>query len=294
MELLEEYGVDVIVGDSPGGPMSKGRLEKFYRKAEWDRVEDETDASLNYNTDDVTVRIPEGRVIKSVDALSVLTEVDGVLNLPKLKTHNLTVFTGAVKNNYGMVYGLTKSAYHGSFRGQKSFSNLLLDIHDMVNPRISIMDGILGMQGAGPASGDPINLGLVLASENAVACDIAACRSVGIPINKVPTIKLSVITEDEIEYVHMKPGDIGKKINYPEGGSTPWWAPDFLANLLSNFYRDRPVLDKDRCVRCAECLDVCPSDAIRMKNYGPKISWLNCIRCYCCTEACPYEALNRK
>lgn len=294
VKQLEEIGVNVIVGDSPGGPMSERRLKRFYRKSRWDRVEEETNAKLNYKTDDIMIRTPEGRVIKSIDALKLLNEVDGVINLPKLKTHNLTVFTGAVKNTFGLVHGFTKSAYHGNFKSQKKFANLLLDVHDMVNPRISIMDGILGMEGSGPASGKPVKTSIVIASKNAIACDIATCLSVGIPLERVLTIKLSDIDKKHIKYSDLTPNDINKNIIYPKGGSKPWWAPDVLANILANFYRDRLILNEKKCIKCADCLDICPSDAIILKDYGPKISWFKCIRCYCCTEICPVEALNRK
>ena len=292
IKILEEKDVEIIVGDSPGGPMSERRLKKAYEESGWDRVEKETSASLMYHTGEETSRHPGGNIKKSFSTIEIFSEVDGVVNLPKLKTHNLTVFTGAVKNTFGIVHGLTKSAYHGTFNGLTDFSDMLLDVYSMVSPRISIMDGIWGMEGSGPASGDPVNLNMILAAQNGIALDYAACKAVGIPIQKVETISRSGLDPREIEYVKLIPDDFNYSIKYPQGGSTPWWAPEFLATLLSKFYLDRPELNKQKCIRCAKCMDMCPKDAITMKEYGPKISWWKCIRCYCCTEICPEEALD--
>nr|AGF92953.1 iron-sulfur cluster-binding protein [uncultured organism] len=290
-EMLEDLGVNVIVGDSPGGPMSENGLKKAYRKANWTKIPQVTNATLNYNVEKVEKKIPDGRVKKSFPILEVMDEVDGIINLPKLKTHTLTVFTGAVKNNYGMVHGLTKSALHGQMTRLNKFSKMLLDVKDVVKPRLSIMDAVWGMEGSGPSRGDPIKLDLVLASEDPVALDIGACRSVGIPLQKVPTITESDIDPESVEYTQLNPGAVDEQIDYPKGGSTPWWAPDFLAGFLSNFLMKRPEVDRDRCVYCGECEEMCPEDAITIKKNGPKISWFKCCRCYCCTETCPKEAL---
>ncbi len=292
VKILEEKDIDIIVGDSPGGPMSERSLKKAYEKSGWDKIEEETRATLMYNTDEVKTSHPSGRIKKSFSTIETFSEVDGVINLPKLKTHNLTVFTGAVKNTFGIVHGLTKSAYHGTFKGLTDFSDMLLDVYSMVNPRISIMDGIWAMEGSGPASGHPVETNMILASEDGIALDYAACKSVGIPVQKVETIGRSDFNPEEIEYVKLIPDDFNYSFEYPKGGSTPWWAPGSLASLLAKLYLDRPELDKERCIRCAKCMDICPKDAITMKEYGPKISWWKCIRCYCCSEICPEEALD--
>lgn len=292
VELLQDEGVSVIIGDSSGGRMTESNLRKNYEKSGWDWVAEETGAKLSYETGSTSLNFSDGRIIKNINAWKVLDEVDGVINLPKLKTHNLTVYTGAVKNIYGMVHGLTKAAYHGQYRNVEKFSQLLMDVHDAVRPRLTVMDGILGMEGKGPASGDPVNLGTMFISEDSYACDVAACRSVGIPLEKVLTVKHARIDPDLVRYPNLSPDDIKKNIEYPEGGSTPWYIPDFLGGFLANFYLDRPVLDEEKCIRCGECEKICSQDAIIMMDYGPKISWFKCIRCYCCTEVCPEEALN--
>ncbi len=283
---LEDAGMKVIVGDSPGGPSSKKFLKRCYEKSIWTRIPEETDAVLNYDLSYSHVPLPEGRVLKSVPVMNVCNDADLVVNLPKLKTHSLTVFTGAVKNTYGMVPGLMKSAFHGQYKGMKTFNRMLLDVHDAVSPDISIMDGIVGMEGKGPAGGDPVKLSIILASTDAPALDYMACKAVGIDTSKVPLfreVKLS-----DIDVVGELPSEVN--VNYPEGGSTPWWLPETFGGVMANLYMKRPNLYADKCISCGECMRICPEDAIKMNQY-PKISWWKCIRCYCCAEICPEDAL---
>ncbi len=292
VKLLEEEEVNVVIADSPAGRTSEGKLKKHYEKSGWLKVEEETEAVLAYEFGKTNIGVPKGNVKKSFELMELVEEVDGIINLPKLKTHSLTVFTGAVKNLYGLVPGLAKAAYHGQFMKLNDFGRMLLDLERAVETRISIMDGILAMEGSGPSGGEPVELEAVLASKDPISCDYAACELAGIPIQKVPTLTEADIDFDSIEYVNRKPSSFDQDLKYPPGGSQPVRIPNFLAGLFSNFYLDRPELLMERCTKCWACEEMCPKDAIKRKDYGPKISWWKCIRCYCCKEVCPVEALD--
>lgn len=291
VRVLEKKDVEMIIGDSPAGPMSERRLKKFYEKSDWLRVEEETSAILNYDTGKLTKKNPEGRTKRSFEVIQLTDQVDTIINLPKLKTHSLTVFTGGVKNLYGLIHGLTKAAYHGQFNKLSDFGEVLVGISEAVETKITIMDGILGMEGRGPSGGKPIKLESILASKSPMAVDYAACKLAGIPVQKVPTLSQKYLDFESIDYVKRKPSSFDENIDYPPGGSTPYRVPDFLASFLSNIYLDRPELEKERCIKCWACEEICPKNAIKEKKYGPRISWLKCIRCYCCIENCPEEAL---
>ncbi|MEF8835696.1 MAG: DUF362 domain-containing protein [Candidatus Thermoplasmatota archaeon] len=291
IEALEQKDVDIIVGDSPAGRMTEKNLEKQYNKSGWKKIEKKTSAELNYNVEYIQKNFPGGDIKKNFKFLKIAEEVDGIINLPKLKTHSLTVFTGAVKNQFGLIHGLTKAAYHGQFQKLNQFGRMLLDVDDAVETRLSLMDGILGMEGNGPSGGEPIKLNCIIASEDALAVDYSACKLSGIPPQKVPTLMEADIDFEEIEQLNRSPNSFGYNIEYPSGGAKPLGIPNFISGFFSNFYLDRPELEEEKCVKCWECHDICPQDAIKKKDYGPKISWWKCIRCYSCTETCPEEAL---
>ncbi|MFP4001624.1 MAG: DUF362 domain-containing protein [Thermoplasmata archaeon] len=291
---LEKKDVDIIVGDSPAGRMTEKNLENYYKKSGWHKIEEETTARLNYDVEASSRKVSSGRVTKEFKVMKVLDNVNVIVNLPKLKTHSLTVFTGAVKNKFGLVPGLTKAAHHGQFKRLNQFGRMLLDLNDAVTTDITIMDGIVGMEGKGPSGGDPVKLNCVIASKDELAVDYAACKLTGIPPQKVPTLMANEAEFDDIDYINRSPNSFNIDIEYPSGGKTPFRVPHFLQDLFSNLYLDRPSLDKDKCVKCWECQEICPKNAIKRKAYGPKISWWKCIRCYSCTEACPEEALAPK
>jgi len=292
IKVLERKDIDMIVGDSPAGRMTEKNLEKQYEKSGWDKIEDETDAKLNYDIESIKKDLQDGKTKKSFEMIKLVEEVDGIINLPKLKTHSLTVFTGAVKNKYGLVHGLNKAAYHGQFKRLNQFGRMLLDVNQAVDTRLNIMDGIIGMEGKGPSGGEPVELNCIIASKDPLAVDYSACKLTGIPPQKVPTILESEVDFDDIEYLNRVPHSFEKDIDYPSGGSTPWMLPNFISDIFANFYLDRPKLNKEKCTQCWECHEICPEEAITKKDQGPKISWWRCIRCYCCAETCPEEALS--
>ncbi len=293
IKILEKKDVDIIVGDSPAGPMSERRLRKYYEKSDWLRIEEETSATLNYDVEKFIKENPDGRTKKSFEMIRLAEEVDSIINLPKLKTHSLTVLTGGVKNLLGLVHGLSKAAYHGQFDTLNDFGKVLVDISETIDTKtkITIMDGILGMEGRGPSGGKPVELESILISESPMAVDHASCKMFGIPVQKVPTLSEEYFDPETIDYIKRKPSSFEYDMDYPPGGSTPYRVPNFIASFFSNFYLDRPSLEEERCIKCWRCEEICPKDAIKKKSYGPKISWFKCIRCYCCTEACPEEAL---
>ncbi len=126
--ILIEYGAQVIVGDSPGGPFNVGILKGVYKACGIEEVAKDVGATLNYNTNSVEIKNEEGILLKKITAIEVLTKVDKVISVSKLKTHGMMRFTGAVKNMFGIVAGLDKAEYHVRMPNNEDFSNALVDI----------------------------------------------------------------------------------------------------------------------------------------------------------------------
>ena len=96
------------------------------------------------------------------------------ITLPVLKTHATTVFTGAIKNQWGCVPRRDRLVWH------KYMNRLLTTIAQLVPPKITIMDGIVGMQGRGPINGYPINANVLIGSNDPVAVDAVGMRLIGL------------------------------------------------------------------------------------------------------------------
>lgn len=211
-----------------------------------------------------------------------------VINVPKLKTHLLTIITNAVKNMYGAIPGAQKSALHRQFPSPAMLGGLLAHVHDLIRPELTICDAIIAMDGNGPSAGRPKHLGFLAASSCGVALDTAVCKLLRIDPANIPY--LAITPESAVEIT----GEITSmdlpKINLPSTfvGRV---IPTRLVHFLKPFLWSRPEFT-DSCARCGRCRDICPVSAISIPPSGlPVLKASLCIECGCCNEVCPADAV---
>ena len=192
VRLVQEAGGTPVIVESPGGPSTRARLRAVFDSTGMTKVAQETGCEISYNTTVRQVSFPEGRLLKRIDMLEALAQADVVINLAKLKTHNLTRLTLAVKNCFGAVPGMVKIGYHAKLQDAMTFSKGLLDVACCVRPVLSIIDGVLAMDGNGPSGGDPFAGNVLLASPDMVAVDVAATALVGWDPLSVTTTRAAV------------------------------------------------------------------------------------------------------
>jgi len=283
---VREAGGRPFIGDSPGGMFSQRSLRKAYQRSGLEELAREEDIPLNYDTGVVNLDIPNGKRLRRSPVCDYVLGADKVIALPKLKTHSFQYLTLACKIMFGAIPGLTKAKYHAQFPSKTSFADMLLDVLTVAKPQLFIMDGIVGMQGQGPGSGDPVTLGLVLASTDPVAMDIAVCRTLGIEPIGIPVLKRAKIRDlwpERVDYPLLKPEDIAIR-----GFELPSTADYLLTGEKTP--RKSPIIT-DRCTGCGDCEKICPKGAVMVDGGGAKIDYSKCIRCYCCHEVCPENAI---
>jgi uncharacterized protein (DUF362 family)/Pyruvate/2-oxoacid:ferredoxin oxidoreductase delta subunit len=298
--IIKNAGAEVLIIDSPGGPYTRSRLEDIYMGTGMKAVAEEIGAQLNFDTSEVEVENAEGKFIKRLKILKPLVEADLVINLPKLKTHGQMVYTGAVKNMFGAIAGISKVEYHFNMKEYDRFADTLIDIFLSTKPALSIMDAIIGMEGAGPTAGVPKEIGVILASESAFSLDMAALNIIDTDPKRVPLLKNSIerglcpnsiskikLIGEPIDSVKVKDFDVPaleglKEIRFVEN--------EFLKSL-TGFILPKPVFLANKCIGCADCVRSCPPNAIEMKNKKPEVKLSKCIRCFCCQELCPAKAI---
>jgi len=239
-----------------------------------------------------------GKVLNEVYLAQALLEADVIVNLPKLKTHSLTLLTGAVKNLYGAIPGGLRTAYHGQYKDPTEFNQVLVDIFAAARPHLTIMDGIVAMEGAGPANGVPREVGVILASQDGVAVDAVAARIIGLDPLAVPTIRCAhergvgrgVMSEIEIvrdQLPHVSPF----RLPPLPVGEIVGRAPRFLTRFLTGQLSARPQVVRRSCVGCGACARICPTGAATVAKGKARIDRRTCIRCMCCHEACRFDAI---
>ena len=238
----------------------------------------------------VQVGSPFGEIDLAEDAL----KADFVINLAKLKTHNLMVLTLGVKNLFGCVIGLKKPEWHLKMGdNMEMLARLFIRIHEAIKPGITIIDGILAMEGEGPGrGGKPKPLGILMGSTDAYAIDRAVCAILGIDPDRIPINRcarqMGLAPESiELEGVALSVRDF----QFPGGGGS---LTGKLQGMARRFLVAVPVVESDDCTACAACRDVCPASAILIEGRKIEFDYDKCISCYCCAEVCPQGALKLK
>ena len=306
-KLVKEAGGTPVICDSPGGALHKEAvLRSLYEKTGMAAAAAAAGAELAMDSSTRTVSLPEGKVLRQAEIITPVAEADGVIDLCKMKTHVLMSMTGAVKNLFGVIPGLSKVGYHATHPDHETFADVLLDLTGYVKPRLSLMDGILAMEGDGPgSSGTPRQAGLLLASANPLALDTAAGAIMNLPRQDNPVLLAAErrgLTPCRMEDVELIGGTVEelRMADYKFPASTKSNLMDFLGPLARPAERlckkalsQTPRIDGAKCVGCGICAKSCPGQAIAMTAPGKKarISQKACIHCYCCHELCPQKAV---
>ena len=300
VEEVQRAGGVAVIGDSPGGRNMGQSYARLLRRTGMMEVVEATGCKwVSFDDSFVDVQAPNARAFKRFTVGKAVTDADRVIVLPKLKTHQLTYYTGAVKIVYGYIPGLLKAEYHlHTGTDAETFSDLLLDLHGALPPTLAIMDAVVGMEGQGPSNGNPREIGLILASENCHALDLVACSIIGFDQMAVPTVRKAaergigprdlgevLISGEPIENVRVR--DFAK----PQTMILAKIPPSIL-HAVGYLFAARPSIRRSRCISCGKCAEGCPPKAIRYtKGEIPSIRYRHCIRCYCCQELCPQGAV---
>ncbi len=295
IQIVREAGGIPFIGDSP----SIGGLERAAEKAGIKRVADESKCPLTEFNQPLLPSKGGRRFFKQLEIDRRVLEADVVINLPKWKTHGQMLLTLGVKNLFGCVPGPKKALWHlKAGDDRKVFAHMLIDLYRVIQPSLTILDGIIGMEGNGPGSGDPIPLGLILASRDPLSIDQIVCDLLKISRKTLPTNRVALeegMGTDRIEILG-EPID-GIKINrfkLPSLSGPDWNLPGFLKRALRNALTSKPVFEEGLCDHCDRCIGACPPKALDRKKEGLVFDYGKCIRCFCCQEVCPEGAISIK
>ena len=282
----------IIVGDNPGAA-SYGANEKTFHASGLLEAAGKYYQNIGLNVRDRKIT---SRFYSSVSISKAIAEADVYISLPKFKTHGLTILSGAIKNNYGILPGAQKAEGHCLAGNPYNFNELIVDIFSLRIPDLIIVDGILAMEGNGPVSTQLKHVGKILASDNAVAIDATISRMMGYDPANLHFLQLAKsrgLGDFEAEKIDI----IGKlkpvpgfalppSALDPEKGM-PAGAQDFMQRLA----RLRPQADHTMCTGCGTCVDECPVQALTLVDAYPEVDPEKCIACFCCQEKCPEKAI---
>jgi uncharacterized protein (DUF362 family)/NAD-dependent dihydropyrimidine dehydrogenase PreA subunit len=302
-KMILDAGGILTIADSPGAGIvySPRVLKKVYHKCGIEKVAEELGIQLSYDTGYQERSFPEGNVMKRFTIINQACNADVIISVCKLKTHMFTHFSGAVKNTFGVVPGLDKPVFHSRFPDAIDFSEMLVDLNELIEPDFVVMDAIVGMEGNGPMGGEPREAGYILASHSVYGLDISAQTLINMRPESIGTtmaaLRRGLIGEVEVEGDEIVPIlDYVHPSTYLPRAREPWLKKKVYRNLqrVGKMYEPSPVINTKMCIGCGQCARICPVKAVEIIQGKAVFDLTNCIRCYCCHEMCQYHAIQMK
>lgn len=286
IRLIRPMTKNIFCGDSPSVFGEKKDAEKVYAASGIKKVCQEEGVEM--------VHFAAPRMRGRYAMTDWLDRVDRLVNVPKLKTHGLTVLTAGVKNLFGLVVGMNKMMIHRDFPRPQDLSCAVVDLYQARRPDLTVLDGIVAMEGEGPGSSGTLkSLGLVAASADALALDFVLARLMGIAPETVPTNREAARRglRPSFEIVGERLESFGSgKFALPKT-SILERMPRWSLGLVKAILRMRPWIEASRCRVCFLCVKSCPAKAIGLADGRMKINNHRCISCLCCQEVCPHAAI---
>lgn len=288
-ELLLERSCDVYIGDSPGYESTERALKASGIMEVADTL------GLKVVPFNKTIRKKHTQSISPYRVFTLGEDpaiYDAIVNLPKLKTHGMMGLTLGVKNIFGFIHSFEKARWHlKAGQDRALFAAILIDIHRLVSPTVTILDGIVAMDRDGPSNGRARNAGIMALSTDAFALDHYMERILGLTSPLPITRKALEHDLVGVYEVHADGIPAIQDFEMPNLVDTDWALPAFVKKILKKIFVKKPRLKKDVCKGCAVCRAVCPAGAIALIEKNPRFDYKKCIRCYCCQEMCPEGAI---
>ncbi len=304
---VKQSNPNIQLGDSPG--QFRSRARNIIKSLGIESVlEEENITYAEFESGGVLVDNPAGKHMRRFHIAKPVMDADLVVNLPRPKSHIEAVYTGAVKNFWGIIPGGEKAQCHLYGKTQEQFGETLVDNYQTLlnlgKKHLTVMDARTFMEGlGGPASGPMRQVGVIIAGRDAVAVDVVAlalgranalkavphlkdCAIRGLGMTRLETIR---ILGKQIEEVRLK-----RRI-----GITASAMADFIGIFSRRFayqtMRRMPALNKSACTQCGDCFNICPNGAVSwQKKEYPVFDREKCISCLCCVECCLQRALDAK
>ncbi|MFA6321669.1 MAG: DUF362 domain-containing protein [Candidatus Omnitrophota bacterium] len=290
VRLVKKAGATPIIGDSPGGYGAD--VDEVFEKSGMRRIAADEGVEL--------VKFTASRFVDGIPFTRYLFDCAAVISVPKFKTHCLTMMTAGIKNMYGTVVGLNKVECHSRAPKEADFAKIIAKVYSVAKPHLTVLDGITAMEGDGPSGGKARQMGLVMASADAVAVDAVVAAVVGLSPLEV------LITKEAFE-AGLGEADLSR-IELTGDSIDSFMVPDFklpqtamfrmipsgTLNAIAKLIKFKPFIDAAICKKCNLCKTTCPVGAIEIGADFCKIDYNKCVRCLCCHEVCPYKAISIK
>lgn len=222
---------------------------------------------------------PAAKIFKRIRVPKTFLESNVIINVPVMKTHDALNVTLGLKNMKGIIHVTDKKRFH-----KWGLAQSVVDLNQIALPELTVMDGTVAMEGEGPGEGDPVGLGLILASTDTVACDRVAAEIMGFKVDEIDYIRmageqgLGCFELSNIEVLGEKIADVAKP--FKRTALDPEQLKKLGINLIS-------------CDACSGCSMAVKNYLVRLERKGTMESLRGCTIVYGQNAAIPQGAEGR-
>jgi uncharacterized protein (DUF362 family) len=190
VDYLTKFTNKITIAESAGGGIGTG---SYFKIAGYDKI------AKQYNADLVALEnqpidrymLPKAKVMKEVCIPRLISEVVRseayYVSVPKMKTNLYTGVTLGFKNAMGILPKNLRYRNHNYQINEK-----LVDLLYLFKPNLTIIDGIVGAEGLTPGPVDPVDMRMIVASNNSVEADRITTEMMGFDSSENMLIKEAV------------------------------------------------------------------------------------------------------
>jgi len=182
---LRGLSVDVLVVESDATMTDATKAFKATGMAEMCERNDVEWLNLRHVKEQVELPIRNGEVLRKITVPRIVTE-SAIISAAKMKTHSGTTVTLGMKNMFGLLPDKFKMKFHA-----QGISKVIVDINTVLKPTLTVIDGFVAMEGAGPTSGQPVQMDMIVTGDDPVATDATTARIMGFNPHTINHIQLA-------------------------------------------------------------------------------------------------------
>ncbi|MCQ2565062.1 MAG: DUF362 domain-containing protein [Clostridia bacterium] len=269
VNVLGEFGVECIVADCPVGSFTTSKLDAVYFETGMLEVANLTKCKLNHNLKTKLFEVEDGVKCKNATLLSIIDNVDAIINVGKLKFDDGFGYLGAVSNMFGFVPGKLKDVVLNRLKTVEDFNEYCVDIMSKIKNKLilNIVDGVVALE-SGKSERLVSCLGV---SENAFCLDSALLSIFGADL-KNSVVELGIkhkylnkewlfeLTDEKLEKFKIEDFNVGEV-----DATTSLHKNKFMQKVKFACLQHKVTVAKHNCKGCGTCSKICPTGAISMK-----------------------------
>ena len=213
VSLLRNNNEEVVVGESNGFNYS---CRSAFKKTGIETAAKKAGGTVINLSEDKLVKVKfhsNSSPLKELILPKTVLDADAIVDLPLMKTHEFTLYSGAIKNLFGCVPSNKRIYLH------PYLSEVFYQLYTILKPQLTVMDARVAVEGNGPTKGNPVKMDLMLTSNSALATDVIASKIMGLNLEEISYLdyiaRKTNLHDDAITVQGLQVSEVARKFERP-------------------------------------------------------------------------------